>query len=505
MNAEYLDLIVDVNDSFTEDLQWLTLQIQEIGVLADRILDPIEIDVDVHDGELDTLLGKIAAVQGVDLANIGGVGSGGVSASSGSGGSADDVVPDGGLEKMFHALDDLDVGMTDFYDMLAAVLPLLLNFVAAMPAAIAAVGGLATAALGAAAALGGIAGLGLLGAASQNAGGGMPEMEDFTDVLSDIRDMFFEAFEPLATKLAPMFEKGLSGLERFFNELAARGGALLDFRNEAEAFGDFMIDFLAIGIAKITRFADAMSPVFSAFGDWLEGTDIIGKFAWATRIALGGLVLLGSEIVNILPAVIKLSSGFLIMSGFILSFFDGVGKLIGILPISGRLLGMLVGSFLALTTAMLIAIKVQNIWTGTTIANAITSMGAFIKSVIAGEATLTNYIRTTYASAAATLTLANAIKALLAATGIGLVLVGVQTLVEQFGLLESNISGATDSLKEFERTSNRMEGTGDMGASNMGRDAYVNYTENSMTIEQGSGSSGMKPEDAMNLYNYFSK
>jgi hypothetical protein len=595
MIAEYLDLIVGVTDHFTDDLAKLVGTLEHI----DNNYDPFIVDVyvNVHDRELDSLQRQLSASQALGLGNVPTAspsGSGGQVAETSGGflrisdeemqrmgeifgesatkktlmnknftvldamsGSdtpmfgvtqsdmkrnfnfdgenlsramdwdslltdmsvsmgrpasmADltqiDSLDSLGLEKTDYinmgkikrlrfqdTLKNMRVGMTQFYDILAAFMPLLFTFVGAMPAAIAGLGALATAALGAAAGLAGIAGLGFLGAAMSEAGGGMPSGEDFREVLSDIPDEFFEAFSGLAQRLEPTFNAGLEGLYEFFDELAARGDALVQLTDDAKALGNFLLEFVPNGLQMLALFTDAASPVFSLLADELGDRDILAGLAMSLQTTLPYLYQLMNTVLDALPGIVKFSTGMLMWANAILRVVVGIGGLVTalaeFLPFinnGNKAVGLMVGTLLTLTSVTLLASKVYAIYTSELIgmiAAQLTANGSII-ATIANMTSLAGIIVGSLIPSINGFTISVqaatwAIRGLLAVTGIGLAIAGIGYIFEQ---TSKKIDKATSSLGDFQDTYSSLDGggikAGVQGASASG--GYVNYTDNSNT------------------------
>ena len=60
--VEELEILIDVIDKFSRKLDQLIIKLAEVEAVAERV-DRIDIDVDVDDAELDTLLAKMGAAQ----------------------------------------------------------------------------------------------------------------------------------------------------------------------------------------------------------------------------------------------------------------------------------------------------------------------------------------------------------------------------------------------------------------------------------------------------------
>lgn len=388
------------------------------------------------------------------------------------------------------ALLDVRVGMTQFYDMLAAIVPLMGVFIGAIPAAVGALGGLAVAAVGAAGALGAIGGLGFLGAATAEAGGQMPGMDDFTSVIEDLPEELFEAFRPVAERLEPLFRDALEGLERLFDEIGRRSEALLMLRDEARAFGQWVIPFLANVTEKLIYLADAASPVFGMIADALGDRDVIGGFAGALEEALPQLARMTSIILDALPSIFSFSMGMLTMATHItsalssvLGFATSMMELIPFVEDGDRALGMFFSTLMTTASALFITSKATALYT-----------------------TLTGIAQgSTLSLASAVMVLKRALLGLLVMTGIGALMgiigEGVSMLSGQFTDLDSSVSEATDSLKEFQRQQSSMSSRGRYMGS-LDETAYIDVTENNQQYNiEGTGREARKNAETASFVN----
>ncbi|MDB9247447.1 hypothetical protein PN419_00300 [Halorubrum ezzemoulense] len=396
---------------------------------------------------------------------------------------------------------NLRVGMTQFYDILAAAIPVLTLFVGSLPALIGALGGLAAAAVGAAGALGGIAGLGLLGAAAARAGG-MPSLEDFTAVLDELPDEFFEAFSPLAERLRPQFERGLEGLYDTFDRLAEAGRVLPALEDDARAFGRFAVPFVANTITELLLLAETSSGVFSMVADGLRDLDLIRGFAGALADVLPSLVQFTSLLVDILPAVQQFSAGLFDVFTAVMTvgapMFALIGQLLslfGILGNGNRMLGNLVGGLLLTASAVFLTTKMIQLYRS----SLLQLTGSILQSTNAQGALMTmtgSYSLSAKAAAASSYLLSAginaitaAIRTLLTVTGVGILLMGITTavsgLAQKFGLLGGNIRDSTEALKEFERQESSMGSRGGRFLGNLDRRVYIDVTERNETTIEG--------------------
>ncbi|MDB9299419.1 hypothetical protein PN417_00450 [Halorubrum ezzemoulense] len=397
---------------------------------------------------------------------------------------------------------NLRVGMTQFYDILAAAIPVMGLFVGSLPAIVGALGGLAAAAVGAAGALGGIAGLGLLGAAAARAEG-MPSLEDFTAVLDELPDEFFEAFSPLAERLRPQFERGLEGLYDTFDRLAEAGRVLPALEDDARAFGRFAVPFVANTITELLLLADASDAVFGRIASGLEDLNVLRGLAGALADTLPQLAHLTSLLVGAIPAVYQFSSGLfdvftatLIVATRLWAVISTLVTFGGVLGNGSEILGRFVGGVLLTASALFVTTKMIQLarselatLTGVLIAQLIPGLG-FTSTAVA---TLEGAFVSLGASSAFAATAANALYAALLGivtlTGIGAVLAvlsaGASYAANEFGLLGEEIENATDAYREFQRQERRMGSHGGRFLGNLDRRVYVDVTENNETTVKG--------------------
>jgi len=405
--------------------------------------------------------------------------------------------------QLLNTFVDLRVGMTQFYDILAAGLPLLATFIGSIPATIGALGGLAAAAVGAAGALGGIAGLGFLGAAAAQAGGEMPGFEDFQAVLDDLPDEFYEAFRPLAEDLRPTFEAGLSGLEQLFDEMADSASVLTQLEDDARAFGGFVMDFVPNTVEELLLLAEASSGIFGDVGAALRRRDIIAGFAGAAADALPYLTTIAVTIADALPAIQQFSLAMLANAEALVSLGSTalygatqLSSLFGVLGSGANILGRGVSGVLMFTSAVLlmskaVALTRSGLYTFTTAligqrAAAIASSRAMLIYRTAARALTFDSVIAT----AAVRGLTGAILGLLAVTGIGIAITAIggaaSWAANRFDLLGRNVRDSTKALKEFERQRTSMGSRSQGFVGELGRDVYIDVTDNRETTVEGS-------------------
>jgi hypothetical protein len=475
---EELKLIVDVGGTWDADLSRVMTKLTEMKGLAEAVED-ITIDVDVRDSELDALMGKMAAANMGDATNVtvgDGSRTGAAPPPSPSVGDGIDFrrVQTAQLGRLIKDLDsdfsDLsksmgntmsaadkaadtfelsNLRMSDLHNAVARLVPLILVFVGALPALIAGVVSLAAAAFSAAAALAAITAFGALGFTMVEG--------DFGDITDRIQADFMDAFGPLARDLAPLFQDGLAGLERFFDALAARGDVLRAFADDARAFGAFLIDYLPDAIANMGRLADASSEMFGVIADGLRDISFTEAFANFLAQALPTLRAFAGALIDFLPTLVNISTGFLAIVNAIMWTVGALGWMLSLLPITEQTLGAMVAILLTATSAYLIfssaimkgAVNAL-ITLGTHLLAAISSMTGFSASAIVSTAAA-------YGLSKAVLAVAGAIGTLLAISGIGLLLPILGGIASQFLGINQNIQDATDSLKEFRDVGRRMD------------------------------------------------
>lgn len=374
-----------------------------------------------------------------------------------------------------HSIRDFDLTASQLHNLYASFIPLLAVLIGALPAAITGIVALGTAALGAAGALGAIAGLGALGVALQEQG---PATENFADMMEEVQDEFIDALGPLARQLAPLFRDGLDGLERFFNALASRGAVLLELRQEARAFGGFLLDTLPTAIALLGRFADAASPAFAAFGNFLEDAGLAGRLAGALALVLPELAKIGSVIWQMLPVIFDLSHGFLMVFSAIVNVIGVFLTIIDILPISTKFVGALIASLFVLATVTVWYTKITKALRYELYRNFITTIYSTIKALYAKAGAM---VTTT----AATWGMYAAVSALL-----GLLTFGAAPLLSWigglFGGVGGNIKDATTNLDNFASgTQDGSFGPNTAAGSTAGQSAYDTLVvdNSSTTIE----------------------
>lgn len=375
----------------------------------------------------------------------------------------------GPLRTFFETIDEGDLTMNTFYNILARLIPLLATFVAALPAAIAGVAGLAAAGIGAGGGVAAIAGLGALGFADER---GM-SLQEFTDhVRTRLTDSFTEAFTPLGRRFTPMFEDALDGIDDLFEALAARGDSLAMLRDDARAFGSFVLDVLPEKLDRLVQLGDAAGEAFGALGQWIEDTDFAGGFATVLGDILPMLTRLGVSLLSLLPLVIDLSEGFLFTATALTWMIGGLVEASSALQFFEAWTGVGIESLAALTGLLFVLSTVLGF-------NMIPMLAAAGKAIygliIAMKAAELSALQWAAATAIATAGLS--------------VLAGVAAFAAgKVSLVGDNIGDATSNLREFGRVSGRINDdalatSGGLADPN-GGSVYIDYTDNSETTNE---------------------
>jgi len=377
-----------------------------------------------------------------------------------------------GAEKEFK---DIRFTMGQFHDIIAALIPLAGVFIGAMPAAITSIVALGGAALAAAGALAGIGALGAMGLSLQQSG--ELSMEPLNEMFNDVGGAFVDAFAPLSMTFAPLIRDAATELETLMGPLATAASGLQMFTDEFSAVTRLAGNALPSIVSMSLRFADAVMPVLAGIGQFLVQKDIFGFMANQLATALPQLIQLGVSFAQILPAIIRISQGFLVFATAIIFAVDAMSRVINAIGILGPIIGGLISLYLGLITASTIYSIVT--------ANAISAIVRFAAALVVklapaiakGITFLTGYTLTTWQAYAATVALIGALT-----LGVG----AVAAMSGGFAALNSNIGDATKNLRNFAKTSNGI-GSTNLGASGSGfgsgsRSGF--YQDNSTTVIQ---------------------
>jgi len=363
--------------------------------------------------------------------------------------------------------------MSDLHNAVARAVPLLVIFVGTLPAIISGVVALAGAAVAAAAALSALTVFGAIAFAQEIGGGNISE--GFLELARQVRDDFLNAFSPLFDQLAPVFERGIDGLERLFQAIASEGDALVGLVDEAEGVGQFLIQTLPSFLRDVALFADAASDALGAIINRVGNFDVFEILSNIIVATLPELMVFFGLLADMIGPLIRLSIGFLQVANGVLFLVNGMLTLIDIIPfLNEQAIGVLVSGLLAAYSAVLLFNSALIASSGT----ALVSMG---RSIIGLVANLAGYVGVSGSAIASTLGLAASMKILAAAialTGIGALAVIFGAIAGQAATAATNIDSATSSLKDFQSQQQSMSQSG------------VNpYRDPNITGSEGTGSS----------------
>jgi hypothetical protein len=381
-------------------------------------------------------------------------------------GLTDDDDLDLSFRRLKEEVIDLQFTMGTFHDLFASVLPLVGVFAGALPAAIAGVAALGAAALGAAGVLAGIGALGARGMSLQQTG--EVSMEPIAEQLSQLSSAFVDAFAPLAQSLAPTVENAFETIEQMFGPLATASQGLLAFRDEFTALVEGIAGALPGVIRNVLAFTDAVMPMIQGVISFIAEQDILGMLASHLNEAWPELQNMGEAIVQILPAIMSLSQGFLVVASTIMEGVGAIAWMINVLGPFGEILGVAVGVMFTIVAVSSLWTTINTALTGSILSQVVPAVQTWIASNI-GLALSTWQV---YAALVAVITVAT--------LGIGAVL----GFAGSFGVLSGNVSDARKELEKFANTQSSMRGMGgDLGGSGLGGGGGPNvYNDQSTTV-----------------------
>lgn len=354
------------------------------------------------------------------------------------------------LRKVTPEMSDFKLRMSSMHNALATLIPVLLVFIGAIPAAITAILGLAAAAASAAAALIAIGAFGALGVGLE---GGEFKMDNLKDVLEDIKDSFIEAFAPLAERLQPLFMDAVDGLEHFFNAIARQGDALMSLTDEARDFGSFLIDYIPDVLRSMAATVQAFRPVFEDIADYLRDATILRTLTDLAMQAIPVFAEMTQKIIEALPAIVKMSIGFARVATVIIDAISGFAWLLSLVGIGPELFGLLAGAALTLATTFSLL--------NTAIVGSLISSLAKLGAMVVGH--IGRLLGLSAANVIATISSWGLYTALMALIGLitlgaGLALGGaILEMASDFDVLGGEVDQAVESLKDFDNVAN---GTG---------------------------------------------
>lgn len=369
-----------------------------------------------------------------------------------------------GMKKLGKEMSDARFTMRNFHQIVASLIPLAGVFVAALPAAIVGIGALATAAIGAAVALGGIGALGLGG--MMLAETGTLDTQVLVDRFSEVFDSFVDAFAPLMGSFAPLLDDAITQLELMAGPLASASSGLLAFRDAFRGMTDFITSAIPSLVADTLAFTQAVMPTLRGIGEFLASLDVFGYLATTLNESYLALQAIGLSVVEILPAIVNLSQGFLTLSAAILGLIGVFSWLLNLSPMLTKAFGLLTG-------AMLVAVTISTVLTVAKITYAKSVLSTLIPAL---NAEIASFLGVAAASWQAYLATA----AFLSLISLGVV--AITGLATQFDVLGNNIAGARKELEKFTNTGTALGGSPTVGVGGgVGQSSGV-YQDNSTTI-----------------------
>ncbi|NHN65257.1 hypothetical protein G9463_18405 [Haloarcula sp. JP-Z28] len=348
---------------------------------------------------------------------------------------------------------DLELKMGDFFKVFASILPLLFTFIGALPAAIGGLIALGGAAVAAATALGSVGGLAVLGMAMD---GGEIDLSTLQENLTELKESFLDAFGPVANRLAPLATEAFGSVETIFARLGDRAQFLTTLTDDARGALDYLERTVPSVLDKIVRFGAASFPVFAAVDAFLGNLNLIEGFGNVLADTLPLLFTLATAVAEIVPPLLSLSMGFLFVSTVVIKALTSILSFFDVIPYGLELLGVLIGTILTLATVSALYSVAGQILSATFVQQAATILSTYIPS-------LSSLIGAQVATTLSTLALKAALVALIGvlAFGLGAALYSVGSA---FVGMESKISSATDSLREFGAVGSQIDGM-DIGMS----------------------------------------
>lgn len=378
------------------------------------------------------------------------------------------------LRRTTNALADFRFGIRAFNQAFAALVPIIILLVGALPTIITALGGLAAAAVGATVALAGIGALGLAGISFAQEG--ELALEPILNELREVGDVFIDAFRPLAETLAPTVQRALSEIEMLADPLARASTSLLRFR---EAFvGVFA--FIRKGLPSLTQgllnFAEAAMPIINQVIGFFVETNFLQAFAGVLAESHGQLTMLARGIADIIPFLVSFSQGFIFATAAVFKLLGGTASILNTFPLVAKTLGLLTAAFVGLVTAITlsaIAKRGATLRAYELVAGLVSEAAAFLQAKLAAI---------NYSISMTTATIVTA-------TFLGLITLGlipaIGVLSSQFNILGGNIADARKELEKFSRVGGGPLGSG-VGVSAGSDSAFGNngnvYRDNSTTI-----------------------
>lgn len=493
MPDEFDSLILQASvlDDFSDTLNELARNLAEIAALEKQVfpidgevhiaeaLGDIEIlearlrSLDREDIDIDVDVDKSDAAVAQGMAWLFGGGDGDVGGGRGGAGTAAARGVGGGLRGIFGGLDNIDgeplrrisqeldnfskarLTMGMVMNVLAALIPLLVVFVGALPAAIGGLGALAAAAFAAAGALAAVGGLGIAAMAFQ---GGELNVGELQRQIRDLLQTTLESFQPLMEALEPVARGMFQQAAFAIRDIAMRMRVLLQLTDEFNDVIQGVAQSVGPFLQEMVIFAEAVMPTLSLISGGIASLDWFGIFAGAIVDTLPLLVEFTGHMMEILPALFELSLGFFHVTNAVMFAFTAFWNFIGVIDtlLFGELFPFI--EFLGIIVSwILVAVTATSLWSIATGALAsrisalvLVALKEFTIMLQAAIAHMTGYTIATWQAYVAT-------AALIGVLTLGLAPV-LSAISEHFFGIDTSVKNATSSLKEFSRRQNRIGG-----------------------------------------------
>jgi len=375
------------------------------------------------------------------------------------------------LDPFTDAIQDFDA--TALNNLRASLFPLLATFIGALPAAIAGVAALGGAALAAAATLGAVGAIGAIGVV-------VAEDQSLSDLASELKDEFLDAFAPIGEQLRPTFMEGIDSLNQFFDDLAQRASVLTAFSDDAVQFQKYLETYVLNGFENLIGFASVAIDLFDALGSEMGDFTITGVLAGVLDETIDEIRLVGQAIWNLLPTILRLSEGFFKVIGVMLTLIGVVGLILNEFPLITKIIGAAAATFLTLASAVLISTAVTRLFSAALFQSAFAAGKSMITSLVSAASTLNVYTVSALGATAGTLAFYGILVALLGVISLGII-PAIGTLSSKFSVLGGDIHSARKELERFSSVS-ASGNVGEFTASRGGRGSgYTNYVDQSQT------------------------
>lgn len=365
---------------------------------------------------------------------------------------------------------DLRLSMGILMNIMASLVPLIVVFVGALPAAIAGVGALAAAAVAAAGALAGVVGLGLGAMLFED---GQLNVAEAQQHIRNLFDTFLEAFTPLMEALRPVAETMFRQAGFLIRDMATALDGLVNMTGDANDAIRWIADVMAAATAEAVAFADAAMPVMSFIVGGLAGIDWFGIFSDVIADTLPLLTEFAAVMMRIIPVIYELSLGFFEVTNTAFLAFAMIATLLDVVPGLAEALGTIVSLLLvAVTASALYSLATSTVITRVT--GAIAVLWSYAAATIIA-------IARTYGMAAAFASAAIAAATFMAAITGGLSI--LTTLIGGAAGLNTQVGGAADQMRRFASQSRRarVPGSGDIGG-NVGSDVGYSSPSGGNTV-----------------------